>query len=105
MLKINLEFRKGVLFVRLKGSLNDIDCLSDIDNTISNMGFKYIVLNLNEIRCITSNSINYILNYNDKILNSNGKLILCEEDNLISTYLFKNKIPYVNSEIQAFDLI
>lgn len=105
MLKINLEFRKGVLFVRLKGNLNDIDCLSDVDNTISNIGLKYIVLNLNEIRCITSNSVNYILNYNDKILSSNGKLILCEEDNLISTYLFKNKIPYVKNEIQAFDLI
>lgn len=105
MLKINLEFRHGVLFVRLKGNLTDIDCLSEIDNTISKMGFKYIVLNLNEIRCLTSNSINYILNYNDKILNNKGMLILCEEDNLISTYLFKNKIPYVNNEMQAFDLI
>ena len=102
---IIFDFRKGLFFVRLKDNLNDIDCLSDIYNTISNIGLKYIVLNLNEIRCITSNSVNYILNYNDKILSSNGKLILCEEDNLISTYLFKNKIPYVKNEIQAFDLI
>ena len=49
MLKINMEFRKGILFVRLKGELNKYtykglnDYLSPI---IEEQGIKYLVINL-----------------------------------------------------------
>ena len=105
MLKINLEFRKGVLFVRLNGSLNDKESLDNINSLINEVGLKYIVLNVDKLKCIDVNGINCILDYNNKLINNNGKLLLCESNNIISNRLFKNKIPYINNEIQAFDLI
>jgi hypothetical protein len=105
MLKINLEFRKGVLFVRLNGSLNDKDSLDNINSLINEIGFKYIVFNVDNLKCIDINGINCILNYNELLIHNNGKLLLCESDNIISNRIFKNKIPYIANEIQAFDLI
>jgi len=105
MLKINLEFRKGVLFVRLNGNLNDPDSLNNINSLINEVGFKYIVFNLDNLKCIDIHGINLILNYNNKLKNNNGKLLLCEKEDIISNHLFKNKIPYIKNEIQAFDLI
>lgn len=49
MLKINLEFRKGILFIRLKGSLNKLTYQSMKDYLIpiiKDNGIKYIVFNL-----------------------------------------------------------
>lgn len=105
MLKINLEFRKGVLFVRLNGKLNDKDSLDNINSLINEIGIKYIVININNLKCIDLDGIKCILNYQDKLINNNGLLLLCESNNLISNRIFKNKIPYINNEIQAFDLI
>jgi len=105
MLRINLEFRRGVLFVRLKGSLNDKESLDNINSLIREIGFRYIVFNVNKLKCIDIEGINCILNYNELLLNNNGKLLLCEDESVISDRIFKNKIPYIKNEIQAFDLI
>lgn len=105
MLKINLEFRKGVLFVRLKGSLNDQDSLDNINSLIKEIGIKYIVLNVDKLKCIDINGINCILDYQKLLLNNHGKLLLCESDKVLSDRIFKNRIPNISSEIQAFDLI
>lgn len=105
MLKINLEFRKGVLFVRLNGSLNDQDSLDNINSLINEIGFKYIVLNVDNLKCIDVNGINSILNYQDKLISNHGKLLLCESKKVLSDRIFKNRIPNISNEIQAFDLI
>ena len=105
MLKTNLEFRKGILFVRLNGKLDDLDSLNNISSLINEVGFKYIVFNLDNLKSINKSGVNLILNYNNKLLRNNGKLLLCEKDDIISNQLFKNKIPYIKNEIQAFDLI
>lgn len=105
MLKINLEFRKGVLFVRLNGSLNDKESLDNINSLIKEIGFRYIVFNVDNLKCIDINGINCILNYQKLLLNNHGKLLLCESDKILSDKIFKNKIPNITTEIQAFDLI
>ena len=105
MLKINLEFRKGVLFVRLNGSLNNKDSLDSINSLINEIGFKYIVFNLDNLKCIDVNGIKCILDYQDKLLQNHGKLLLCENNKVLSNRIFKNKIPNIKTEIQAFDLI
>ena len=55
MLKINMEFRKGVLFIRLKGNLTK-DTVRSLDNylipVISKQGIKYIVYNLGAVTII-----------------------------------------------------
>ena len=57
MLKINMEFRKGILFVRLKGALTKYTYKS-LDNylipVINNHGLKYLVYNLEAVTLIDS---------------------------------------------------
>ena len=55
MLKINLEFRKGILFIRLKGNLNQLTYQSMKDYLIpiiKDNGIKYIVFNLAYLKSI-----------------------------------------------------
>lgn len=55
MLKINLEFRKGILFVRLKGALTKYTYKS-LDNylipVINNNGIRYLVYNLEGVTIV-----------------------------------------------------
>ena len=100
MLKINTEFRKGIMFVRINGNLNKENI-----NKIDYDDFKYVVFNLDNLLSIDSYAINYIINYNNKITKYNGKLIICDKNNNLGNNFFKNKIPIINNEIQAFNIL
>ena len=55
MLKINMEYRKGILFVRLRGNLTryTYQCLEQyLLPVIENHGIKYLVYNLEAITII-----------------------------------------------------
>ena len=58
LLRINSEFRKGIMFVRIKGSLSK-DNISHIECN----DFKYVVFNLDNLLSIDSYAIKYIINY------------------------------------------
>lgn len=53
-----MEFRRGILFIRLKGDLNKNTIKGVIDED-----FKYVVLNLDNMYSIDSYSIKYIIKY------------------------------------------
>lgn len=92
-----MEFRKGILFIRIKGDLNK--------ETISNIvgeDFKYIVLNINNMYSIDAYSINYLKNMYKTIKYSNGNMIICDKFN-ISNKLLKG-IPKINEEYDAFKM-
>lgn len=99
MLKINTEFRKGIMFIRLNGEVDKLN----IDNVFVN-DFKYVVLNLDNLLSIDSEAIKDIIDYNNKITKNNGKLIICNKNNNIFTSLFKT-IPIIDSEIKAFNIV
>lgn len=97
MLKINMEFSKGILFIRLKGDLNK--------NTIKGMidkNFKYIVLNIDNMYSIDSYSIKYINKIFEILEKNKGKMIICDKFN-ISRRLLGN-IPKIDNELDAFKL-
>jgi len=100
LLKINTEFRKGIMFIRIKGNLNK----NNIEN-IDCEDFKYIVFNFDNLLSIDSYAISYIINYSDKKNKDNGKLIICETKNSLINDLFKNKIPIIDNEIEAFNIL
>lgn len=50
-----MEFRKGILFIRLKGDLN-----KDTIKGIIDKDFKYVVLNIDDMYSIDSYSIKYL---------------------------------------------
>lgn len=92
-----MEFKKGILFIRLKGDLNK----KTIKEIISE-DFKFIVLNINDMYSIDSYSISYINKLYDNISHDNGELIICDKFD-ISRKLLKN-IPKIKEEYDAFKL-
>lgn len=104
MLKVNTEFRKGIFFVRLSGQITNKNNLDIIKNLIDNIGIKCVVLNLNNLRFIDVNSINYIIDYNKYILKNKGCLLICDT-NKNREGIFKKYIPNIKSEIDSFSLI
>lgn len=97
MLKTNMEFSKGILFIRLKGDLNKNTIKGLIDRD-----FKYIVLNIDNMYSIDSYSIDYLNKLYLTIENTCGKMIICDKFN-VSRKLLKN-IPKIDKEYDAFKL-
>jgi anti-anti-sigma factor len=104
MLKINTEFRKGVLFVRLSGQINNVKDLEAINTIIEDIGIRYIVLNINNLRYVDVNSVNHIMDYNKQMLKNKGRLLICDT-NQRRKKIFNNIIPNITCEIDAFSLM
>jgi len=109
-LDINFEFRKGILFIRLEGILNEdtsIKLSKKLDYFINTQGVKYFVINLEKV-FITDYSLFNILDekYEDVKVHD-GKLIICGYKNaLLETKLDKKiGINITNNELSAFKLI
>lgn len=97
MLKTNMQFSKGILFIRLKGDLNKNTIKGLIDKD-----FKYIVLNIDNMYSIDSYSINYLNKLYKVLEETRGKMIICDRFN-ISRKLLKD-IPKIDKEYDAFKL-
>jgi anti-anti-sigma regulatory factor len=103
MLRIDTEFRKGIFFIRLNGRIDNYENLDRVNELIEDVGIKYVVLNTSNLHMLDVNTINYIINYNNKILKSKRYLLLCDT-NYNRKRIFNN-IPNINYEIEAFTLI
>lgn len=112
MLEINLEFVRGMLFVRLDGVLdtNTYTKLSDcLDSMIHEKGLKYFVVNLENLDYIDENGLQAIIDrYFDVVLHD-GKLVICGyndqfKKNLDIGDIFK-QIESTNNELGALKLI
>ena len=86
MLKINMEFRKGILFIRLRGELTKktVNKLNeDVTMLIIKNGIRNIVFNIEDLDLIDIKGINALL-YNYEITNNNqGKSMLCGVNNTL----------------------
>lgn len=85
MLVMNMKFIQGILFVRLKGILNDKNSVKldkKLSSLIRNNGIKYVLLNLNNIECNLSYDINLFLNCLHNINKQNGKLIIVYKEKI-----------------------
>lgn len=91
MLGIDIEFRKGVLFVRLEGILNNetVNKLNrEVLDTIKINGIKYIVFNLENLYYIDMEGISAIMNHYNLINSYHGKSLICG----ICNNIVKNRI-------------
>lgn len=83
MLDINIEFTKGVLFVRLSGLLNksnSINIENNIVNILTKSGIKFLVFNTFELNIMEETNL---FETCSKIINKNGgKMIVCGNDKL-----------------------
>lgn len=108
MINTNLEYNKGVLFIRLSGFVNH-----GVSYKINNLlvpkilekKIKYLVFNFYEVSDIDSFGLDAILNVKCAIKSNKGKICVCE----ISDYLDKKirllKINKVKNEIHALNKI
>lgn len=79
MLNIQMEFRKGVLFVRLYNELNSntIDIFKkEVKEVIINSGILYVVINVSNLSSISKEGIYEIKNLKRIINKMNGKLFI-----------------------------
>ena len=80
MLSIDMEFKQGILFVRLKGILNGDTCIKldkELYDLIFNNGIRYLLLNLNDISYIDKFGLKSIFKNYKLIALNNGKMIIC----------------------------
>lgn len=113
MLKIELEFRKGILFVRLNGKLNKytknkLD--EEVLPVILKHGIVNLVINLDKLTSIDTYGINALININSVVYSLNGKLIVCsisndEVKNKLNNKEYVSKFYEVSNELMALGVI
>ena len=104
MLGVRTEYKKGVLFVRLVGRIDNEGYLKKINWLIEELGIKFTVLNLTKINNISLENIENIRNY---IINQGTKkrlLLICDENESRNNIINQN-IPKIKNEIEAFSII
>ncbi len=78
-MNIVMEFRKGILFVRLSGLFNDNN-IKEFDTNVKEViiegGIKYVVLNISELKEISKNAIKEIKRLRKMIIKTKGKFYL-----------------------------
>lgn len=113
MLDINMEFHKGILFVRLSGTLNKdtIDKLSlEVTNFIKENGIRNIVFNISNLDHIDCYGINALLNNYEICKQNNGKSLVCGINEGVVKHRIKNSrlLNYMyetSDELSALNVI
>lgn len=113
MLDINFEFRKGILFVRLKGNLNK-NTIGKLQNEVTDMikdnGIRNVVFNVSELNTIDIKGINSLLYNYELCKGNNGQSLLCGLNNSLVRHRVENSrlLKYMSEtsdELSAFNII
>ncbi len=103
MLEINFEFRKGIFFIRLIGSLSKetpIGKINELNELIIDNKFKYVVINTNYLNMVDLTGLSYLIEvcYITNEIASN--LIICDKSKLLRILLNDN-FPNISTEIEV----
>lgn len=74
-----MEFRKGILFVRLYGVLNNTTIETfdtQVKEVIIESGIKYVVLNINNLESISKEGVNEIKRLKRILIKTDGEFFL-----------------------------
>ena len=102
MLNLNMEFKSGVLFVRLIGSLNKLTSYKLVDTLIPiivSQGIKNLVYNFNELNSIDEVGYKTLLLGYNSVINNNGNVLVV--GNRFNLEYFKE----VNNELSALKIL
>ena len=113
MLDINMEFRKGILFVRLSGILSDDTCKQldkSLEEMVREMSIKYVVFNIEDLIYIDIEGINALLIYDSNLKKNGGKALVCGIKNGLVKYRVENSkmLDYMfetSNELGAINVI
>lgn len=104
MLRVRTEYRKGVLFVRLVGRIDNEGYLKEINELIEEFGIRFIVLNVTDLNDVSLTNISHMKKYIQKLKKKKRLLLICDESELRNP-LFNKNISRIKNEIEAFSLI
>lgn len=103
MLSVNREFYKGVLFVKLKGLFIDgsFSCF-EMDSYLS--GFKYVIIDIDNVKEIDGVGINYLINYSKMLKVCDGKVFIIKSNSLFLDK-FISKIQIIKDRNEVLERI
>lgn len=104
MLTITTEFRKGILFVRLKGNLNKETIYKfnkKVINIIKENGIRNVVFNFSNLKSIDMKGINTIFYSYELCKNNDGKSLMCGNNDKIRSRLKKSRL--INYVLETSD--
>ena len=100
MVDLNIEFTRGVLFVRLAGILNEVssmDVEEKVFEIIKDGGIRFVVFNVKNLEM--SDSVK-LFDKCQKLLEENdGRILICGDE--MSAY----DLEYVSDELSALKLL
>ena len=106
------EYRKGIMFFRIKGSLNKTTSRNleeEINILIDNCGLNNIVINLEEVSKIDMKGISTLYHIYECIKKLKGNIYLYlgnnEIVNTLKSVRMFNYIEQIDSELKAFELV
>ena len=112
MLNIDLEYKRGILFLRLNGKLNKkTSCIlgDAIKELVNRVGIKYLLINFEKLYEIDKEGISTIISSYNSYLKKSGKLMVCGYDEKIKLKIENSDLleyaVQTNNEISAVDLI
>ena len=108
MLKMDLEFNKGILFVRLRGKLLRKNCYkinNYLNPVLKKHKIKYVVYNFFFLEDIDSSGIDAILNTKYIVKNNKGKIRMCEINDNIKEKIKRTRLARIANELAAFKLL
>ena len=109
MLNIDMEFKQGILIVRLKGILNgDTSYIlkDNLEMVIRDNGIKYVLLNLKKLDYIDKYGIEVMKKSYDEVVANNGKLIICGMEKILNYNTNLTEHLYqINEEPAVYDLV
>jgi Anti-anti-sigma regulatory factor (antagonist of anti-sigma factor) len=113
MLDINLEFRKGILFVRLDGRLNNLTISKferEIISLIEDNGIGQIFFNLRNLTRIDKEGIKVLIKINNMVKKRQGLCMYCESECIyvnekLSNLYLNNYLKKQKNELDALTLV
>lgn len=108
MLKVDMKYEKGILYVRLNGALTrktSYKINNYVVTAVLKHRIKYLVFNLFELSAIDESGMDALLNTKCAIRCNKGKICLCEVSDDIREKIKKLRIHIASNELAAYRLI
>ena len=106
-----MEFRKGILFIRLIGKLNKYTVSTfntEIIPVVLKHGLKYIVINFDKLESIDVKGIESLIELNDIVSKWDGKTTLCSINEKIKNNIYTSEVTNryfeVSDELTALEV-
>lgn len=91
----NIEFKKGILFIRIKGILvgNKVRKFeNEVIPILLGLGAKNVTVNMFEVSLIDKRGLDSLIKISEIVNNNKGKLAICEINERISNNLAQSDV-------------